>query len=265
MIAPLTHAERSHLLSDTHAHLDAPEFGGDLDAVLARARTAGIDRILAVGSDFATSLTAVEIAHAYDIVYAAVGMHPHEAHHFPMEEARLRALLDEEKVVAVGEIGLDYHRDTIPRGAQLVAFRSQLAWARARDLPVSVHNRDADDDVLVEMARAGVRGVLHCFSGSIALARRAVEAGLHLSFAGNVTYPKADDLREVAAKVPLDRLLLETDSPVLAPQSRRGRRNEPAYIVSTWEAVAATRGVSADVLAHAVSENANSIFSWRTT
>lgn len=216
-----------------------------------------------MGSDLDSSRAVVQIARGHDIVYAAIGMHPHEADHFPMQEAQLRALLDEEKVVAIGEIGLDYYRDRAQRIAQLHAFRLQLAWARERNLPVSVHNRDADDDVLMEMA--GVRGVLHCFSGSMDMARRALDLGLDLSFAGNVTYPKARELRQVVAMVPLDRLLLETDSPVLAPQPRRGKRNEPAYIISTWNAVAAARGVSADVLARSVSENANRIFSWRTT
>lgn len=177
----------------------------------------------------------------------------------------MRALSGEEKVVAIGEIGLDYHRNRANRVAQLDAFRVQLAWALERKLPVSVHNRDADDDVLMEMARAGVRGVLHCFSGSMDMARRALDLGLDLSFAGNVTYPKASELRRVVAMIPLDRLILETDSPVLAPQPHRGKRNEPAYIMSTWDTVAAARGVSADVLARAVSENANRIFAWRTT
>lgn len=254
-----------HLLSDTHAHLNAPEFRGELDVVLARARAAGIDRILAVGSDLSTSQAAVEIARAHDIVYAAVGMHPHEVHHFPAEEARLRDLLDKDKVVAIGEIGLDYHRDPSSRLAQLEAFRAQLAWARERDLPVSVHNRDADDDVLMELARVGARGALHCFSGSSDTAQQAVDSGLYLSFAGNVTYPKATQLREVAASIPVERLLLETDSPVLAPQAHRGRRNEPAFLRDTGETVAAVRGVSADGLARVVSDNADRIFSWRTT
>lgn len=212
----------------------------------------------------ATSRAAVEIARQNDIVYAAVGMHPHEADRFATEEAPLRTLLDEEKVVAVGEIGLDYYRGRVPRREQLDVFRAQLAWAKERDLPVSVHNREADDDVLTEMERARVRGMLHCFTGSPNTARRALDAGLHLSFAGNVTYPKAGELRQVAAAVPLDRLLLETDSPVLSPQGHRGKRNEPAYIISTRDTVAMVRGVASEVLARAVSENANRIFSWRT-
>lgn len=229
---------------------------------MARAREAGIDRVLAVGSDLASSRAAVEIARRHDMVYAAVGVHPHVAGRFELEEARVRALIDEEKVVAIGEIGLDYYRDATSRGEQLHAFRAQLAWAKQHDLPVSVHNRGADDDILDELARAGVRGILHCFSGSEEMALRALGLGLDLSFAGNVTYPKADDLRQVAATVPLGHLLLETDSPVLAPQGHRGRRNEPAYITETYEAVAAARGVSIDLLAHAVTENANRIFSW---
>jgi TatD DNase family protein len=197
------------------------------------------------------------------MVYAAVGIHPHEASHFAREAADVRSLLSEGKVVAVGEIGLDYHRDWVAGADQRTAFVEQVQWARDRDLPVSVHNRDADVDVLAILRQQGVRGVLHCFSGSWDFARSALDASMHLSFAGNLTYPKAADLREVAAKVPLDRTLIETDAPVLAPQPWRGRRNEPAFILATLEALAQVRGVSASCLATCVSRNADSLFAWR--
>lgn len=210
----------------------------------------------------ATSVAALKIAREHADVYAAVGMHPHEAARFQQEKARLRDLLNEENVVAIGEIGLDYYRDRAPRAIQLEAFREQLLWARERDLPVSVHNREADEDVLAEMIRAGVRGVLHCFSGSWDMARPAIDAGFTLSFAGNVTYPTARTLRSVARDVPLDRLLLETDAPVLAPVPRRGRRSEPAYVTYTCEAIGEARGEAPEVVARAASENANRMFGW---
>jgi TatD DNase family protein len=254
--------ETQALLPDTHAHLDAAAFSQDLDSILQRALEAGISRILAVGSDLATSRRAVELAGSHDIVYAAAGIHPHEAARFSAEADQVRALLSLPKVVAVGEIGLDYVRDGVPRAAQLAAFQEQLSWARAADLPVSVHNRGADRDILAAVSRAGVHTILHCFSGTEAFARQALDAGHNLSFAGNLTFPKAVELRAVACIVPDDRLLVESDAPVLAPQPRRGRRNEPALVMITAHELANARNVSLELLARHVSANADRLFSW---
>ncbi|HLJ68174.1 MAG TPA: TatD family hydrolase, partial [Chloroflexota bacterium] len=198
------------LLADTHAHLDAPAFLDDIDAVLARAQESGVERILTVGSDLATSERAVEIAQRFEIVFAAVGIHPHEVGRFDAEAEAVRMLLEETGVVAIGEVGLDYHWHPETGEAQREAFRTQLAWARERHLPVSVHNRDADDDLLTALGGSDTVVVLHCFSGNLALAESALDSGYYVSFAGNVTFPRAHELREVAARVPGNRLLTET-------------------------------------------------------
>jgi TatD DNase family protein len=189
-------------------------------------------------------------------------VHPHEAGRFAEEKERVRALLDEEKVIAVGEIGLDFHRDRAPRETQRIAFREQLGWARERGLPASVHNRAADEDVLSAIEESEAAAILHCFSGDWETASRALELGCVLSFAGNVTFRKAEALREVAARVPLDRLLVESDAPVLAPQPRRGHRNEPRYVVMTAEALAGARGLALGELADAVARNAETVLCW---
>jgi len=250
------------LFPDTHAHLDQA-FDGDLDAVLERAREAGVDRVLAVGSDLRSSQKAVAIAGTYAAVYAGVGIHPHEARRFEEEGDGIRALLGAPKVVAVGEIGLDYYRELAPRHMQRKAFREQLIWARERGLPVSVHNRSADDDILAALGTAGVTSILHCFSGTWEMARVALGQGHFLSFAGNVTYPRATDLREIAARVPTDRMLVESDAPVLAPQQWRGRRNEPGYVRATLAALASVKGMPFEHVASLVEGNADRVFSWR--
>lgn len=251
------------LLPDTHTHLEEAAFDGDRDAVVARAAQAGIDRILVVGSDLESSKRAIALARRYPLVFAAVGLHPHRADRFEEESEELHALLGEHKVVAIGEIGLDYYRGRESRELQLRAFCVQLDWARERGLPVSVHNREADDDVIDALRSAGVGGVLHCFSGSRQLAERGLDLGFCLSFAGNVTFPKAEELRAIASQIPLDRLLVETDAPVLAPQPWRGRRSEPAHVVAMAETLATGRDVNLDCLSKAVSRNADQLFGWR--
>jgi TatD DNase family protein len=224
---------------------------------------AGVDRILAVGSDLVSSETAIALAHRFDSVYAAVGIHPHETAKFATQAATVRALLVERKVVAVGEIGLDYQRGSETREAQMESFREQLNWAREACLPVSVHNRGADQDILAELRPSGVDAVLHCFSGTVGLAREAVRAGHWVSFAGNVTFPKASELRDVAAAVPRDRVLVETDAPVLAPQAWRGKTNEPGHVTATARVVAEVRGETYHAFCASVSENADRVFHWR--
>lgn len=165
----------------------------------------------------------------------------------------------------MGEIGLDFHRSNEDRDAQLDAFIAQVGWAHDKHLPVSVHNRDADVDILQVLSHADVTTVLHCFSGSASFSQLALEAGFYLSFAGNLTFPRSTELRQIAAEVPLDRLLLETDSPALAPQSHRGRRNEPSYLAETAGVVAAVRGLSLEEVCAAAGANANRVFRWSTS
>lgn len=252
------------MLPDTHAHLGDEAFAQDIENILDRAREAGIDRILAVGTDARSSEQAVCLAHRYSAVYAAVGIHPHEAAAFRSEGAAIGDLLKADKVVAVGEIGLDYERGSAPVAEQLNAFTEQLRWAREANLPVSVHNRAADDDVLTCITDAAVRTVLHCFSGSSDFAGRALDAGCMLSFAGNLTFPRANELRAVAAAVPLERVLVESDAPVLAPQAWRGRRNEPAYVLATTRELASLRSLALPELAATISTNARTLFAWGT-
>jgi TatD DNase family protein len=251
------------LLPDTHAHLDSEAFDDDRDAVLLRAAEAGVDRILAVGTDLGSSRVAVHLAGRYESVFAAVGVHPHQAERFSEQAEEVRALLEKDKVVGVGEIGLDYYRAGAPRGVQVAVFREQVGWARSRGLPISVHNRAADQDVLAVLRDSPVAAILHCFDSTWEVACQALMLGCYLSFAGNLTYPRAEQLREVAARVPLDRALVETDCPVLAPQPWRGRRNEPSFVAATAEALAQVQDRAMEEVATRISQNAAGLFGWR--
>jgi TatD DNase family protein len=193
-----------------------------------------------------------------------VGIHPHDADTFERDADGVHALLAHPKVVAVGEIGLDYVRSTASRDVQLQAFRQQLGWAGREGMPVSVHNREADSDVLDLLIEVNVAGVLHCFSGSWDFAHSAIEAGLLISFAGNLTFPNARELREVAQRAPVDRVLVETDAPVLAPQPWRGRRNEPSYVIATLETLAAAQDKPVEAIRDVLSSTADRLFAWRT-
>ncbi|MGC8874827.1 MAG: TatD family hydrolase [Chloroflexia bacterium] len=247
---------------DTHTHLNTEAFAADLSEVLARARSAGVDRMLVVGFDLPSSRAAVALAREPGL-YAAVGIQPHYAGETGVQELEmLRSLASSPGVVALGEIGLDYYRDRAPRPAQRELFRRQLDLARELGLPVVIHARDALGDLLEELRRAGAgsRGVMHCFSGTPQEARAFLELGLCLSIAGPVTYPRATRLAEVVRLVPRDRLLLETDCPWLPPQRHRGTRNEPAYLVEIAEQVAALRGEPVEELARATTQNARALF-----
>jgi TatD DNase family protein len=240
---------------DTHAH-----FGDDADDVLARADAAGVRRVIAVATTLAGAHAALALADAHDGVYACLGIHPHEA---GGEEAgrvdELRALLDHPKAVAVGETGLDYFRDYAPHDAQQRLFGAQLALARDAHKPVVIHTRAADEDTLARLVAHDGPVVLHCFS-SPPLLEPALEHGWYVSFAGNVTYKNAYELRAAARRVPADRLLSETDSPYLAPQPVRGQRNEPAFVRHTVDALAALRELDADELAAQIDANATAVF-----
>jgi TatD DNase family protein len=247
-------------LFDTHAHLHFPDFDADRDAMLARAREAGVRRMLTIGTEVPTSRAAIALAAREPDVWAAVGVHPHDA--AETDEAALgevERLAGEPRVVAVGEIGLDFFRDLSPRDVQERVFRRLVAHARRLRKPVVVHCRDAHAETLAILAeeRVGeVGGIMHCFSGDVEVARRCLDLGLSISLAGPVTYPNARALPDVARFVPADRLVVETDCPFLPPQGYRGKRNEPAYLAITAARVAELRGEPLESLARRTSDNA---------
>ena len=254
---------------DSHAHIDGEEFDADRDEVVERARAAGVAAILNVGTGDPHSGSlerAVRVAERYENVFAAAGVHPHDARLFDDAVGeRLRGLLaGSPRAVAWGEIGLDYHYDHSPRDVQREVFGRQLRLARAAGLPVIIHSREADEDTVEILARewagSGRGGVMHCFGGGLWMAERALEMGLYVSFAGNVTFKKAEPLREVARLVPPDRLLVETDCPYLAPVPHRGRRNEPAYVADTARFLAELRGTTPAELGRVTSENFSRLF-----
>jgi TatD DNase family protein len=251
-------------LFDTHAHLHFPEFASDLDAALARARAAGVHRIVTIGTDGETSRAAVAVAEREPEVWASVGLHPHDA--AAGDDAlfaELERLAASPRVVALGEMGLDFFRDLSPRPAQAAALRRQLALARRLGKPAVIHCRDAHEETLTILAEervSEVGGIMHCFSGDVGIARRCLDLGLLISLAGPVTYPNARALPEVARFVPADRLVVETDCPFLPPQPYRGKRNEPAYLVITAARVADLRKESLDALGPQMADNAARLF-----
>ena len=252
------------MLFDTHAHLHFPDFAADLDAVLARARAAGVTRMLTVGTNVETSRGAIALAAREPDVWATIGIHPHDAVGADTAAlTELEVLAQAPRVVAVGEIGLDFFRNLAPRDAQERALRSQLQLARRIGKPAVIHCRDAHEAMLPILAeeRVGeVGGIMHCFSGDTAIAGRCLDLGLLISLAGPVTYPNARALPDVARFVPVDRLVVETDCPYLPPQPYRGKRNEPAYLALTAAHVAQLRGDSVESLAPRLAENARALF-----
>ncbi len=256
-------------LVDSHAHLDFAQFDADREQVLARAWAAGLAAIVNVGADLPSSRAGVELSREHERIFAAVGVHPHDAKDLTGAAlAELESLARAPKVVAIGEIGLDFYRDLSPRPVQRAAFEAQLALAARLRKPVIVHDRDAHGEVMailrgwVGTSPLAEKGVLHCFSGGLEMALEAVELGFLISIAGPITYPNARKLPEIAAALPLDKLLVETDCPFLAPHPHRGRRNEPAYVSLVAEAVARARGVPVGEVAHATTANAARVFGW---
>ncbi len=249
-------------LVDSHAHLDFEDFRGRLDEVIARANEAGVTHILSIGTSYETSIAAVGIARRFDCVAAAAGIHPHYVAENFDEFGQLEALFDNEPLVAVGETGLDFYRDVSPRKDQREAFRAHIDLALERDLPVIIHVRDAWDEALEVIDATGSlpRGVFHCFAGDADFAREVLERGFFISVAGQVTFKKADELREVVSELPLGRLLVETDCPYLAPVPKRGKTNEPAYVRLTALAVAECMGVGFADVARATTANAWRLF-----
>ena len=252
------------LLVDSHAHLDGSQYDADREETIARATQQGISHILTVGCDLASSAASVELAQKYEQIYAAVGVHPHDATEINDKTIEhLRELLGQPKVVALGEIGLDFYRDRSPREIQRQAFRRQIRLANEASKPLIIHDRDAHDEVLQilrEEDAKDIGGVMHCFSGDLAMARKFLELGFYLSFPGTITYPKNEEAREVVRAIPIDRMLVETDCPYLAPQSFRGKRNEPALVRHTAEKIAEIKELSLEDVARVTSRNCFDLF-----
>lgn len=256
-------------LVDHHCHLDFPDFTPERDAIVARAASAGVTTLVTISTKVRNFDTYRAIAEAYPRVFFSVGTHPHQAHEeldVPVSEIIEKS--HHPKCVAIGEAGLDYFYDKSPRDAQRQGLLNHIEAARQTGLPLVIHARDADNDMAeileTEMAKGKFSAVLHCYTGGAGLARRAVALGLYVSASGVITFKKSEDLRAVFASVPLDRLLVETDAPFLAPGPHRGKRNEPAFVVHTAATLAEVKGVSRDVLASATTENFYRLYSKAT-
>jgi TatD DNase family protein len=250
---------------DSHAHIDGREFDADRDAVIERAQAAGVTAILNVGTGDPHSGAlerAVELGQRHENIYTALGTHPHDARLYDEStEEKIRNLIKSERVIAWGEIGLDFHYDNSPRDVQLEVFKRQLRAARECDLPVVIHTREAEAETIeILKSEYDGRGIFHCFSGSLELAQNALELDFLISFSGIVTFKKAEELRAVAKQVPLDRLLIETDCPYLAPIPYRGKRNEPAYVVEVARCLAGIHDISIEHMAQQTSDNFRRFF-----
>jgi TatD DNase family protein len=248
------------MLVDSHCHLDFPDFSTELDAIVARARAADIGRIVTISTRVGRHQQVLAIAEKFPEVFCSVGTHPHYSHEEPdVDTAKLVAISRHPKVVAIGEAGLDYFRNNSPRDAQMQSFRQHIEAARDTALPLVIHSRDCDADMAQVLREESGKGafpaVLHCFTGGRELAFTAIELGHYVSFTGILTFKNSDALREIAAALPADRILVETDAPYLAPLPFRGKRNEPAYVVETAKVLADARGVSADEIARQTTEN----------
>lgn len=248
------------MLVDSHCHLDFPDFDEDRDVVVARARASGIGVMVTISTRVRQFDALKTMAGRYERVYCSVGTHPHYAdEELDVTAEELACLAADPMVVAIGEAGLDYHYDNAPRDAQAEGFRRHIAAARKTQLPLVIHARDADEDIAAilteEMGKGAFPAVLHCFSSGVELARRGVELGCFVSFSGILTFKRSDGLRAIAAEIPLERLLVETDAPYLAPVPHRGRRNEPAYVVEIAQVLAGAKGIDLDAIASITSDN----------
>jgi TatD DNase family protein len=254
------------MLIDSHAHIQGKEYAGEVEAVIARAREAGVEKIIAVGGagDMSSNTEAIALAKTFSDIYATVGMHPHDAKDVGADELKeLQELAAAPKVVAVGETGLDYYYDHSPREVQRRVFAEFIHLARETSLPIVVHERDAARDVADLLRAKGegkLRGVIHCFTGHYEAACAYLDLGFYISFTGIITFKNAEPLREVVRKVPLDRMLVETDSPYLTPVPHRGKRNEPAYVRYVAETIAGVKGLSVEEVARITSENVRALF-----
>ncbi len=254
------------VLVDSHCHLDFPDFADDLPAIMGRAEAAGVARIVSISTRVAKFDNLLGIAERFPNVYSSIGTHPHYAHEEPdVTTADLVSRTGHPKVVAIGEAGLDYHYDFSPRDAQLAGFRRHIAAARETGLPLVIHTREADADaarvLTEELGQGAFPAVLHCYTGGRELAMRAIDLGLYISFTGILTFKKSEDLRAIAAELPIDRILVETDAPYLAPGKYRGKRNEPAYVTETAATLAGIHGVTQEEIARQTTENFFRLFS----
>jgi TatD DNase family protein len=248
------------MLVDSHCHLDFPDFASELDAVVTRARDVGIGRMVTISTRVRKHAQVLSIAEKFPDVFCSVGTHPHHAHEeLDIDAAALVAIAKHPKVVAIGEAGLDYHYDNSPREAQEQGFRQHIAAARETKLPLVIHSREADDDMakilIQESGKGAFPAVLHCFTGGRDLAFAAVELGHYVSFTGILTFKNSQALRDIAAALPAERVLVETDAPYLAPLPHRGKRNEPSYVVETAKMLAQARGVSLEEITRQTTEN----------
>lgn len=253
------------MLIDTHCHMDFKEFDADRDAALERAKAAGIGRIINIGSSIEGSRRSVALAGKYEMVYASIGIHPHDAKSLtPDVISELKSLAASPKVVAIGEVGLDYYRNLSPKNEQIAAFETFIALAGELDLPLVIHARECGNDVIgmLKRARQGapVRGVMHCFSGDEETLKKCLDIGLYISFTCNLTFKNAGLLRQTAKAMPVERLLLETDAPYLAPEGMRGKRNEPAYMVTLLDVWSKILGLSKEDIERITTHNANTLF-----
>jgi len=252
------------MLTDTHCHLDFPQYEQDLEVVIQNAKRAGLTFIINIGSSLKSSRQSVRLSKEYDFIYSAVGLHPHEWENYTSEDiSEIKSLSKEDKVVAIGECGLDYYgRHDKERQKRL--FLAHIGIARERKLPLIVHTRDAHSDTFdilrSNFPKGGIRGVVHCFSGDEKFLRDCLDAGLDVSFTCNITYKKAENLRRLVNITPVERLLLETDAPFLPPQEFRGRRNEPAFVKYLAEAISAIKGISFEELSVQTEKNARRLF-----
>ena len=251
-------------LFDSHAHLDDEQFDSDREEVIDRIIKSDVKRIINVGSDIKTSETSIRLASKYDFIYAAVGIHPHDVSDCSLADMEyLKKLSAHEKVVAIGEIGLDYYYDNSPREEQLIWFENQIQLSEELNLPFIVHSRDASEDTydIIKRNRNKSEFVLHCFSQSLEMAKKYIDLGGYISFAGPVTYKKSVKLREVVKNIPLDRLLIETDCPYLSPEPKRGKRNDPTNVLHVAETIASELRIDSERLAEITFENASRLFS----
>lgn len=254
-------------LIDTHAHLDSPKLSEDLDTILANAKEAGVERIVSIGASrgIESNRRALELAQTYDFIRCTAGIHPHEA--AAADEAFIDLIANElahlPEVVAIGEAGLDYHYDFAPKDVQHEVFRTMLQLSKKVDKPIVIHTRDADEDTLRLLEEEDVTGgLMHCYTGGSELAYAALDRGFYISFSGIVTFKNGKDLLDLAASIPLDRVLYETDAPYLAPIPFRGKMNQPAYVRYTAQKIADARGMSLEEFSEIVWENAGRLFRW---
>ncbi|CAH0213893.1 MULTISPECIES: TatD family hydrolase [Peribacillus] len=252
------------MLFDTHVHVNAEQFNEDLEDVIDRAKEAGVNNMVVVGFDRPTIIRAMELIEAYDFMYAAVGWHPVDAIDMTEDDLQwIEELSNHPKVVAIGEMGLDYHWDKSPKDVQMEVFRKQIRLAKKVGLPIIIHNREATADIvniLKEEEASRVGGIMHCFSGSAETALECINMNFYISLGGPVTFKNAKKPKEVAAAVPLDRLLIETDCPYLAPHPYRGKRNEPSYVKLVAEQIAEIKQLTLEEVSQATTENAKKLF-----